>query len=344
MVYYNQNGRAYNLDEKSFKGGGEGNVYDVIGQPSLVAKIYHANMLDAQITAKILAYADFFKSWDSNFRLYTVPPIEPLFDSNRKFAGYIMGKLVGDYVPLSSIYDADVGKDISYKNKIITAGNMCVITKLAHDNGVVIGDYNQKNIGVDPTGKVHLFDNDSFQFKANGKTHRCVVGVPEEMAPEIHKALKKEKADLKSVSAPVYNKYTDLYTMALHIFHLLMNGAHPFNSRIEASKLPPSQTVSSATISLLEASQKAIFIFAHPTVFRKPPKWAPAYEILSPELRNCFERAFVDGLNHPEKRPTPDEFYSALYRYSQELIEYPCGHFHHKSYTGSCEWCRISKK
>ena len=114
MVYYNQNGRAYNLDEKSFKGGGEGNIYNIIGQPSLVAKIYHANMLDAQIAAKILAYPDFAKGWESNFRLYTVPPIEALFDSNRKFAGYIMDKLVGDTT--KSAYHHDNGFGLRLNN------------------------------------------------------------------------------------------------------------------------------------------------------------------------------------------------------------------------------------
>lgn len=344
MKYYSASGVVYQTDESNYKGGGEGNVYDIVGQPSLVAKIYKPEMLSPALEEKITAISRQSVNWNGNLKLYTVPPIEPLYTDRRAFAGYVMKKLGGKYVSLCEVYDANVGKAITYKNKIITAANICVITKLAHDSNVVIGDYNQKNIGVDSSGCVHLFDNDSFQITDNGKTYRCIVGVQAEMAPEILRTLKKEKADLRTVSMPVYNKYTDYFTMAEHIFHLLMNGAHPFNSRIEASKLPDSQTISSATISTIEAARRAVFTFARPTAFRKPPEFAPAYEILSPELRACFERAFIDGLEHPEKRPTPDEFYGALRRYSDGLVRLSCGHYHYKDYKGPCEWCRLEKR
>ncbi|RLT23909.1 MAG: hypothetical protein DWI30_02435 [Chloroflexi bacterium] len=35
--------------------GGEGAVFDVVGQPAMVAKIYHAHRLDAALAAKVTA-------------------------------------------------------------------------------------------------------------------------------------------------------------------------------------------------------------------------------------------------------------------------------------------------
>ena len=255
-----------------------------------------------------------------------------------------MKKLTGEFKALAEVYDMNEGKSISYDNKVRTAINLCFATYLAHKNNVVIGDYNQKNIAVTPHGEVFLFDNDSFQITAGSKVYRCVVGVHEEMAPEIFGKLRREKADLISVSSPVYNIYTDYYTLALHVFHLLMNGAHPFNTKIDASKLPDSKTVSSVMLPLKTAAEKGVFAIAHPTLFYTRPSWVPKYEILSDGLRDCFERAFVDGLKDPVKRPTPAELFNALVEYLNGLEQLPCGHWHYKGYKDNCEWCRIYKK
>ncbi len=342
MIYNGSSGTSYEVIQEGVRVGGEGGVYNVKGKPSIVLKAYKDDQRNGK-EEKVRAVMTHAKSWSSKFKEYSVPPLELVYSADGSFVGYIMRKFDQKFTSLNAVYDADAGKHISYPNKVITAMNLCVETMLAHDCDVVIGDYNQKNIGVGPDGRVTLFDNDSFQVKYNGKVQKCIVGVQEEMAPEILNILKKEKADLITVSKPVYNEYTDNYTLALHVFHLLMNGAHPFNSRIDASKLPDSKTVSSATISMLDAARNAVFTFAHPTLFRKPPAWAPSYDILTDELKDCFERAFVDGLNDPEKRPKPQELYSALHNYYKGLEKRSCGHYLHKDYKGSCEWCRALK-
>lgn len=341
MKYIGSSGKEYNTVDSVERKGGEGSVFDVVGNSDIVLKKYHdANKPSDKIT-ELMKQAS---TWDSEFKKWTVAPKDCVYDENNAFVGYTMKKLTGSFKALAEVYDMDEGKSISYDNKVRTAMNLCSITYLAHKNNVVIGDYNQKNIAVGTRGEVSLFDNDSFQITAGNKVYRCVVGVHEEMAPEIFGKLRREKADLISVSTPVYNIYTDYYTLALHVFHLLMNGAHPFNTKIDASKLPDSKTVSSVMLPLKTAAEKGVFAIAHPTLFYTKPAWVPKYEILSEGLRDCFERAFVDGLKDPSKRPTPVELFNALKEYLNGLEKRPCGHWHYKDYNGDCEWCRIYKK
>lgn len=343
MKYYGHSSTVYEVPDESLSKGGEGRIFEVIDKPEIVLKIYH-NTPNSSLEKKLQVMCRLAKSWSADFRQFCTPPLDVIYDGN-KIVGYAMRRLQGSFKPLQEIYDSYRGAGISYPNKIRAAMNLCSLTYLAHKNGIVIGDYNQKNIGVAPNGILSLFDNDSFQITDGGRTYRCIVGVMEEMAPEILLQLKKERANLITVSKDVYNQYTDRYTMALHIFHLLMNGAHPFNREIDASKLPESQTVSSASIPVTEAAMRKDFIIAHPKLFARPPKWVPDYNILSPKLQACFERAFVDGLDKPEKRPSPEEFFDALNEYLQGQQTYPqCGHVHYKDFHGNCEWCRIRKK
>ena len=344
MTFYGRSGTEYVALEQPLCHGGEGSIYEVVNKPEIVLKIYHSSS-EIKLAKKIYAIQKQSEKWSDDFKWFCTPPLDLVYnESNHQFAGYVMRRLKESFKPLCEIYDSHHSAEISYKNKVRAAMNLCSLTYLAHKNNVVIGDYNQKNIGVTSNGILTLFDNDSFQITdANGHVFRCTVGVQEEMAPEILAQLKKERADLITVQKDVYNESTDNYTLAIHIFHLLMNGAHPFNRKIEASKLPESKTISSVTISLVEAAMKRDFIIAHPKLYARKPDWVPDYNILSFKLRDCFERAFVEGKNEPNKRPGPEEFFEALQEYSSGLVVRSCGHVHHKDYIGNCEWCRIQK-
>lgn len=348
MKYYGLTGVMYQAEDSHIKKGGEACIYKVIDKPDLLLKIYHSPARQQEQKLKVLLRQ--VTHWSSQFLAYCTIPIDLIYEAdprngNARFVGYLMNRLPGNFRELQEIYDRIHGADVSYPNKVTAAMNVCTLTYLAHENHVVIGDYQQKNIGVANNGILTLFDNDSFQIQEKGRTYRCTVGVPQEMAPEIYDVLKKTKSDLETVPVSVYTNETDLYTMALHIFHLLMNGAHPFSSRIEASALPESKTVSKVQLDFVQMAMSKYFIFAHPTAFRKPPKWAPDYHILSKNLQELFERAFIDGRDTPSKRPTPEEFYDALQDYRNGLIQLPCGHYVYKqnyyAMNNQCSWCKI---
>lgn len=175
------------------------------------------------------------------------------------------------------------------------------------------------------------------------------MGVRELIAPEIAGRLKKEKTDLENVDQdadnPIFNKYTDFYAMAYHIFALLMNGSSPFASmaNMEAISQHPSKNVSSIDIDQFHVAEKGEFVFVRHFLFKKAPEYAPKYKMLSQELRKLFERAFIGGAKDPTVRPDAMEFYNALTEYFQSLKKCECGHYMPSNYKGECEWCRINR-
>ena len=52
-MYYGIAGAQYSLDSSPIKSGGEGNIYAVLGNQSKFAKIYHPNVLDSELEAKL---------------------------------------------------------------------------------------------------------------------------------------------------------------------------------------------------------------------------------------------------------------------------------------------------
>ncbi|MGN1412529.1 MAG: hypothetical protein ACI4WH_08520 [Oscillospiraceae bacterium] len=351
MNYYGNDGHIYEIVPQVLSHGGEGELHDVKRYPHLVAKIFFSQCRNNERKGKVEALTKI--SFDKNFKDQIIVPQVALYEDAKhtKFVGYLMDKIEHKFVSLKTIYDFE--NDIPYFNKVRVAENLCIVTNLVHSLGLVIGDYNNKNIAVDPSnGRIKLIDVDSFCVTASRKdgsgkkTYRCGVGVKELIAPELQVKLKKEKADLSTITLPSFTEYTDRFALAIHIFALLMGGCNPFFSRVNMKDLTSSHTISHVDLDVNHAIIKGEFIFKGGIRFRTVPEYAPKYKILTSELQNLFQRAFVDAVKNPEVRPSSQEFYFALKKYYDELIPCNCSnpnHYLHKNYSGKCEWCRISK-
>ena len=358
MVVYDNSGRSYFLKETKLSGG-EGKIYSVAGNSHLCAKIFKDEKRTKGREAKILEWESMYVRGllPEGFLEQVVVPQCCLYDDFfrqdvRSFVGYLMEKQKG-FRSLQKVYTEN---DLDYMEKVWVARNLCVLTNRIHifEREIVIGDYNADNLAVFmSSGRVKFIDVDSFQLNLlrNGKRILCpcTVGVPEFMAPEISRRLRKERTDLENIAQgpdnPIFTKYTDLYAMAYHIFSLLMNGSAPYASMPNMEELAryPSKTVSNVDIDRFHAADKGDFVFAKKSLFKKPPEYAPKYSILTQELRNLFKRAFIDGARDPASRPNASEFYNALNEYLESLELRPCGHYMPSYYSGPCEWCRLEK-
>ena len=357
MIAYDTSGKSYSLTETNL-GGGEGKLYAVDNNPELYAKIFKSEKRTKGREAKILEWENMLTENDlnQNFCRQIVGPQKCLYaqttsQNTQTFVGYLMEKQTS-FRTLKNTY---LAKDFDYMQKVWTARNLCILTNRVHslEREIIIGDYNADNIAIFPsTSTAKFIDVDSFQLVINRNGRRilcpCTVGVPEFMAPEISRRLKKEKSDLEHVDQgpddPIFNKYTDLYSMAYHVFALLMNGSSPFASMPNMEELSqhPSRNVSSIDIDQFHAAEKGEFVFARHYLFKKAPNYAPKYGILSRKLQKLFERAFIDGAKDPTARPDSLEFYDALTEYLDSLEDRKCGHYMPSNYTGACEWCRIN--
>lgn len=356
MIAYDTSGKSYSLTETKL-GGGEGKLYSVDNNSGLYAKIFKPEKRTKGREAKILEWEKMYYGniLNRNFCGQIVVPQKCLYaqtnsQNTQTFVGYLMEKQV-NFLTLKDTY---LSKDYNYMQKVWTARNLCILTNRVHslESDIVIGDYNADNIAIFPnTSTAKFIDVDSFQLviTRNGKRVLCpcTVGIPEFMAPEISRRLKKEKSDLESVDQgpdnPIFNKYTDLYSMAYHVFALLMNGCSPYASMANMEELSqhPSWNVSSVDIDQFHAAEKGEFVFARHFLFKKAPDYAPKYGMLSRKLRKLFERAFIDGAKDPSARPDSLEFYDALTEYINSLEQRSCGHYMPAYYTGPCEWDRI---
>lgn len=357
MIAFDTMGRQYHLQETNL-GGGEGKLCMIDGYPNLCAKVFKNEKRTRGKEAKILGWKQLLSSnsINSSFCNQVVIPRDCLYSqrenqSVKSLLGYTMEKLTG-FRTLQDIYEKN---DVDFIQRVWIARNLCILTNRVHSLGddYVVGDYNTNNVAVFlSTSTAKFIDVDSFQLVVSRNGQKvfcpCNAAVPEFVAPEVSRRLRREKTDLESITQspenPVFTQYTDRYALAYHIFALLMNGSAPFAAMVNMEELAhhPSMNVSSVDVSSFRAADKGDFVFAKKSLFKKPPEYAPSYDILSPTLKDLFERAFIAGAKDPKLRPDSSEFYSALSKYLNCLEMRPCGHVLPSFYTESCEWCRIS--
>lgn len=342
-------GTVYNL-QKEISSGGEGTVY-TISDPSLVAKIYKPQRFKtpaerSTMERKLLAMikTNIKTTIDGMMRLAW--PIDVLYE-NGEMVGFIMPKVNSS----RKIYDIYRGGRNSVRNRehpdndwkylVIYSYNLAWIVNYLHENGIVIGDLNQNNIIVDTqTGAVILIDCDSFDItdKTSGEHFPCEVGLEEILAPE-----------LQSVNVLKMGKFTkesDIFSMAIHIFRLLMNNENPFGG------ISSNQSSSS-----MIAGNRDIIIGDSPYYTSKTGKKLPPrcleMSFLPPEIEALFKKTFDynerNAVSKIKERPPARKWAEALALYgapepNPRLKRCQKNRRHvYPAHNKSCPWCAISK-
>ena len=337
MIYKGKGGKQYNLAPNPFAQGGEGKVYDVIGDNQIVAKLYKNGLNTIEKERKLVTMVD--NPPDRAVMTQISWPLDVLYDSSNIFVGFVMPKL-NINEDLNVIYEYGTTAkypNISWTNKIVIAKNLCAVLDAVHYAGHVVGDLNPKNISVDPNnGHIVFVDTDSYHIEDNGTVYRCNVGMPEYLPVEIQR---KMKGGLSAAPLPTFSKNSDNFALAVHIFQLLMNGTHPF-----ACRILPSQ----ASVVFPQPSDNilnGVFPFMQPKSGIAIPIYAPDIDILPAYIKKMFSRAFIDGYNTPSQRPTAEEWYHALEQLENELSS--CKQVSHHEYHKSlkkCPWCEVDQR
>lgn len=313
MQYYGKNG-TYQLAAQPMKSGGEGAIYTVEGRNDLVAKIYFKNAISEELPNKLTYMTN--NAPDRSILSQIAWPQDILRDSSGTFVGFVMPKLSIN-VDLKDIYvyPPKKGVSITYEQKVIVAINICIVISAIHKAGYTFGDFNPMNIGVNlKTGHVAFLDTDSYHVydKENRKLYRCGVCLNGYVAPELIQQCK--GTDYLNAPLPTFTQETDKFALAIHIFKLLMNGFTPFNG------IKETETVSSASPGIgNKAIEKDNYCFKPGN---KPQSVAtPDLSAFPPDIQYLFKRAFIDGRNNTEMRPSADEWYQALCDYKSSLVQ-----------------------
>ncbi|GHV12141.1 hypothetical protein FACS1894219_04500 [Clostridia bacterium] len=335
-TYTTMKGTKYQLADTPFTKGGEGSIFDVTNVNGYVAKIFHSGKATTALERKLDVL---LHSFDSEMRKVFVAPIDLLY-LNGKFVGYIMQK-VNNCKTFSNFYSENQRRDLPWSLFVEVAKMFAYAVSLIHKtNNVVIGDFNPENFLIDPVNKrLFAVDTDSYHvIGANGFLFRCEVSYPDNTAPELNGVA-------FDVEKSTFTKETDLFALAVIVFQLLMNGAHPFNADI--SKFGSKSSSRFQLDRNIQNGYLPWFPDNIPLQARERlglPDAAPDIDAIPRRVQELFRRAFVDGHKKPNSRPSAAEWYDALnsagaLKHCSEVSEHE-----YYAFAFSCPWCLVDKK
>lgn len=308
--------------------GGEGTVFNIQNNPSLVAKIYN-KIPDPEKSNKISAMIRM-----GNERLLKLAtwPINSIHTSDNKLIGFTMPKLV-DHRPIFELYSPKKRLQefpkADWRFLIHAAINTARAFSVIHEAGHVIGDVNHGNLLVAPDATVQFIDTDSFQIYSNGKYWFCEVGVPTHQPSEMQ-----DKSSYKGI---IRTPNHDNFGLAILIFQLLCLARHPFSGRYSGSGDMPIE----------KAILEFRYAYATDTTTTKmnPPPASLPMSALTPTLRLYFERAFSKEGGKLGFRPSPTDWITALTELSSRLKSCQVNQSHHYFIEmKNCPWCDIETK
>lgn len=314
--------------------GGEARVFAASSDGRLAAKIYHqATDTQARKLAAMLANPpdDPMSSQEHISIAWPLDLLHKMY-GDQGFAGFLMPR-VSNMRPLFNVYNPSTRRQelplFNYLYLHRAARNVSSAVRALHNRGYVIGDINESNLLVTETALVTLVDTDSFQVRdeKTGTVYRCPVGKPEFTPPE-HQG--------KNFRQITRAETSDRFGLAVLIFQLLMEGAHPFSGVYQGDEDPPPYET---------RIQNGHYTYGtRPTPF-KPMPLAPPITILAPHLRALFLRCFEEGHAAPDLRPDAAIWANALMQAEDALITCPRNAQHrYGNHLSACPWCERTEK
>jgi len=305
-------------------GGGEGTVYEVLGTPSEVAKIFlpskNVPMLEHKL-AWLIANPPSVTGSQTRFA-WPTERIHGLEGGHRCF-GYVMPRAEGSpLLLLTSFKDRLVhAPHLHWGQLLAIAQNLCNLVYSLHRCGFVVGDVNESNFCVDLwTGVVTMIDCDSIQAidGATGQRYPCEVGKAEFTPPESQGPQAPRSLD------PSH----DHFALAILVFHLIFEGTHPFAGVDDH----PAQDMAARI-------RRGATPFV-PGARVQPAPFAPALTLLDAATRALVRRAFGSGLFDPRERPSAAEWSAVLHTCRTSLVLCPANPAHRfVAAQGRCPWC-----
>ncbi len=302
--------------------GGEGKVYEVVGKPTTLAKLYH-QPLSTDRKQKLTTMA---RANAPALAAMTAWPADIISTSGTAI-GFLMPRVSGSK-DIHKLYSPKSRKvefpKADFRFLVHVSANVARAFAAVHAAGAVVGDVNHGGVLIAENATVRLIDCDSFQFSADGKTFFCEVGVPTFTPPEL------QNRPLRNV---LRTPNHDGFGLAVLIFHLLFLGRHPFAGRYSGTGDMPIET----------AIQQFRFAYARDAASKQmqPPPNVPGLGLLPNDVADLFEAAFGSkGVNGG--RPSASDWIEPLQKLEDALKSCSSNRSHvYPARASSCPWCAI---
>lgn len=326
MTYFDERGVAVVLGNELGRGG-EAAVYEVEGDQTSVAKIYHRQP-EQETAEKLVRMVEL-----RNDRLLKLAAW-PVATLRSKKVGLISGMLMRNVAGFKDVHllynpksrTTQFPPKANWAFLIYAAANVARAFSVIHEYKHVIGDVNQSNVRVSPeSAVVSLIDCDSFQVFSQGRYFPCEVGVPLYTPPELQHV-----TQFRSV---IRTPNHDNFGLAVLIFHLLFMGRHPFAGRfLGRGDMPPEKAIAEYRFAFAPDQQRTQM---------QPPPNSLMLDQVSPEVRALFIQAFAPS-GSQTGRPDGMQWILALDGLGRQLRQCSVNRNHafYRSLS-ACPWCGI---
>lgn len=238
-------------------------------------------------------------------------PTDTLFNKRGGYVGYASTKLPDGVTLRRAIFEWNLG----YSQRVAIAKNICIAVEHAHRNGFVCGNLSLDSILVDPAScRAMLVRVPHFQLSTTADPPLfCDETVAEFLAPELQlQSLNRRRTD----GTPTYmTERTDSFALAVVLFALFSNGAHPYDFRMRGRRSVQSlrnRIAPSSTPRRVEAMVAPLPEFSIRDRTFPYPRYERARLYAPPRLASLLKRTFAEARHPRGTRPSPAQWLDAL--------------------------------
>ncbi|SOE67655.1 hypothetical protein SAMN05446589_3097 [Streptomyces sp. OV198] len=321
-------GKPVTLAELPLKGGGQAAVFPVIGDDTIVVKLYREppgpeqeRRLTRMLTMSPLAARPTNASQPPELAW----PTALARGARGEFLGYAMRRF-GEpaHVQLIGLFTRAQRRKLfperaDWRFLLGVAWNLAFMTARMHHDNLVIGDFSSSNVVVDANGFVTFLDCDSITFTdpATGELFPCLMHTTDYSPPE------------RQAGGPA-GRATDDFALAVLVYQLLTAGNHPFGG-------VPHDSASESTVKDNIAASCSYVVRPERVVI---PRGTVDPSVLPPELLTLARAAFGPGVLAPAARPPAEAWLRALNKERSQVRICPTRPLHaYGSHLTSCPWC-----
>lgn len=314
------------------RGGAAGRIYEVLGQPQNVAKIFHnltkSDTNRKKLEAMLLNAPHFPPTIKDGVEYVQIAwPIAILEDSKGFCVGYIMPLINMDKaVSLDHLMQRSIrqklGLSEKYSYRIFAAYNVASMVGALHKCGHYIVDLKPSNVSVyRDTMIVAIVDCDGFSIQGEQNSRYPAEFVSEEY-------IYPEGMDL---SCAEMGEEQDKFALAVIIFKLLNNGIHPF------SGIPRKNN---EMLTIQQRIEDYHYAYGSWLDKYQAPHPYSLHEYFDKKTLDMFDRAFVCG----QERPTAKEWQEHLWYLLHNLKQCKQNPDHVYFTSKGCGLCAAEEK